>query len=190
MLAAGVSACKNPFATREAEPPVASRSRWIPPSQPQDVLENLRNAVVEEHLLNYLKCLSDSLTTGREFTFEAEPSVVANYPDLFAAWDVDHERRYLDQLFQATPRDSLRSLRFSNLTEQLGEGNERMLVGDYTLEVHHTLVAEGIPRRVRGRAEFWLIQEPRTSYWYIWRWRDSATSDEPTWSAIKAAFGR
>ncbi len=182
--------CKNPFATREAEPPVQTRSRWVPPYQPADVLENLRNALSDEHVLNYVRCLSDSALTGRTFRFDPEPSVAAQYPDLFAAWDREHERRYLDQLFQAVPNDSLLRLDFRLVSEQVGEGEERLLVTEYTLEAHHGLSPELAPRRVEGRAEFWLVREEKTSYWYIWRWSDRATGDAPTWSALKAAFGR
>ena len=185
-----VLACKTPFSTRQAEPPFTSRSRWIPPSQPTDVLENMKDAIAEEHIPNYLGCLSDSAQTGRPFVFVPEPGVAANYGELFNTWSRASEKRYLDQLFQATPRDSLRRLVFANVTERPGEENERVLVADYVLDVHHTLDPASYPRHVEGQAQFWMIQDPKTSYWSIWKWRDSATGEHETWTALKAVFGR
>ena len=65
-------ACKNPFATREPEPPKNSGSRYIPPFSAEIVLENMRNAISDRNTENYLRCFSDSTRTGERFRFEPD----------------------------------------------------------------------------------------------------------------------
>jgi|YelNatPaOPRAMG01_1025707.scaffolds.fasta_scaffold01524_15 hypothetical protein len=190
MIALLVVGCKNPFATREPEPPKSKRLQWIPPYQPEDVLSNLRSSLAERNSLNYLRCLSDSLATGRAFRFDPEPAAASAFPGLFDRWGREEERHFIEQLFQAVPSESTLHLEVSVVGEQVGEAGERFLITQYLLEAHHATGQASVPRRCQGRAEFWFVRDPTTSYWYIWRWADRATSDVPVWSFLKAAFGR
>lgn len=181
-------ACKNPFATREPEEPVTERTRWVPPTDPRQAVENLRVSLIDRRPLDYMRCLSDSSLTGKAFHFDAEPAVLSNYGDLFRRWDLTQERRYLDQLYQSVPDDSTISVQFEFLGEQVGDAGDRLLIMNYVLEVHH-VQRSSLPVKFEGRAEFWLIQDESTSYWYIWKWSDRATRDTATWSLLKAYFG-
>ena len=58
---------------------------------------------------------------------------------------------------------------------------------DYELELHHSL-AENYPKYVKGQAEFWI--NSGNGEWYITRWVDYGTGEEPSWSSIKASFGK
>ncbi|MDZ7372446.1 MAG: hypothetical protein ONB23_00625 [candidate division KSB1 bacterium] len=189
-LAFLLAGCKNPFATREPEPPSASRAQWTPPYQPEDVLSNLRTALTDRSIVNYVRCLSDSLLTGKIFRFEPEPAAASAFPGVFERWGLEEERHFAEQLFQAVPKDSVLRLQWSRIGEQVGEGGERLLVTEYLLEAGFPQGFSSAPRRCQGRAEFWLVRDPSTSYWYIWRWTDRATVDAPAWSVLKAVLGR
>lgn len=182
-----ILACDNPFQTRTPEPPTQSRGTFITPLVPDVVLVNLRNAVIEQNLVNYARSLADP-ARGGTFTYEAEPSVANAQRELFDNWDLNNEKRYFNQLSAVLPQDSARSLIFiSQAVTNLGDS--AIFIENYDLTVRHTQQSSGIPSRYAGQARFWLRPD-NLGEWSIYRWADFSTGSMPTWSALKASFGQ
>lgn len=182
-----INSCENPFATREAEPPTQSRSSWQLPTDPLIVLQNMRTAIQERNVENYMKCLVDSANLFRFIPDQYQATVNAG---IFEQWSLAHEQSYINKLLTSIPNDSLRALTFSNI--QRNEfPDSAMIRADYVLEVHHQF-ATSYPMTARGHANFVFIK--RYGFWMISRWRDFETQIDPTsaripsWSTIKANF--
>jgi len=179
--------CKNPFATRDAEPPSEGRTSWQLPTDPIIVLENMKVAIKEKNVDNYMKCLVDSMNL---FRFTPDQFEASNNIGIFERWNLNHEQSYINKAFTSIPDDSLRSLRFTSI--QRSEFPDSALIrADYALELHHIL-AQGFPRLARGQVDFWFMR--RNGFWVISRWIDYDTKLDPTaaripsWSTIKASF--
>lgn len=188
-LAASVAGCENPFATRTPESPDnAGGNRWIPPFASELVLENLRNAIADQNVENYLRCFSDSTRTGQRFRFDPETAVANQNPGLFSGWRLTAERDYFIQLRAALPADSARSLRLDSL-QTISYGDSAVFLRSYVLVVRHKRQSIGVPGRMAGELRFWLIKD-QFGEWSIYRWADFSTGQAPTWSSLKAAFVR
>jgi hypothetical protein len=180
--------CKTPFSTREPEAPKTSQSTWVQPTSPNYVMINLRTAVAERNSQNYLRCLADTGLVPFVFVYIPESAVGAANPGLFLRWDKEGERNYLNQLLAFLPRDSVSSLSMTLIRESTYQDSV-VLVQEYVLTVGHRQQKEGAPRQMRGQAEFRLVRSSE-ELWYIRRWADYATGDYPTWSALRAYFGK
>lgn len=176
-------ACNNPFATREVEEPVHSRSNREIPSDPETVLRNLANAILEKNIANYMYCLTPNPTS---FSFIPDQFVKENNPDLFEFWGLDAERNYMNQVSNYVPIDSLSQVAFEEISTDVF-ADSALLRRKYDLTLNHTYEGN-VPRNATGQAYFWIFQEE--GYWYIKKWVDFGTSEQPSWSTIKAGFGK
>jgi len=182
MLMLLIVCCNNPFATREPEPPTEERSNWVQPTSPLAVISNLKNAIQDGNTPNYMLCLTDS--TSR---FRFIPDALVNQTNVgaFEGWNLYNERYYVTQLFSASV-DSLRKVTFSNIDYDY---QDSVLVRlNYELELHHSW-SDNPPKYAEGQANFWL--HASDGEWFITRWEDYSTAeDRPSWSLIKASFGK
>ncbi len=180
--------CTNPFTTREPAEPESDQQAWVQPGSPEIVLENLRNAILDLNVENYMRTLSDPARTGREFRFVADPSVAAENPGLFAAWSREHERSYFSLLRALTPDDSLHVLSLQQVQSSFF-ADSAFFVENYTLRIHHTQQDQNIPAVVQGEARFWLAVD-ELGEWSIYRWEDRSLGSAPPWSVLKEVYGK
>jgi hypothetical protein len=180
--------CKSPFATRDPEPPQNKQSSWIQPTSAAYVLINLRNAIAEKNAQNYLRCLADTSVVTKEYRFIPEPTVQAANPGVFRNWGFEQERIYLNQLLLYLPKDSTSQLSLTSLRESAYQDSV-ILVQEYKLTLSHQMQAQYGLRATSGQIEFRLLRSLE-NMWYIYRWTDYATASQPTWSAVRAAFGK
>lgn len=182
-----LNSCKNPFATREAEPPTKGSTSWQLPTDPMIVLQNMKAAIKEKNVENYMKCLVDSVNL---FHFTPDQYQASTNTGIFEQWSLAHEQSYINKAFTSIPGDSSRSLNFSNI--QKNEFPDSALIrADYEIALHHIL-ASAYPTIGKGQVDFVLTR--RYGYWMIRRWKDfetkvdSAATRVPSWSTIKASF--
>lgn len=180
--------CESPFATREPEKPVSKQSSWIQPTSPNYVMANLRNAVLEKNISNYLRCLADTSNSPKSFRFIADPAIVNQNPGLFDNWNKENELIYLNQLMLYLPKDSSSVFTIISSREDTYQDSV-ILIQEYSLEMRYKCDDQDCPRDMQGQAEFRLVRTPE-DLWYIHRWSDIATGDEPSWSSLKAKFGK
>ncbi len=184
VLAAG---CKTPFSTREPEKPFTSQSTWVQPTSPALVMVNLCTAMTERNSGNYLRCLADTGLVPASFAYQPESAVGAANPGLFLHWGKESERNYLNQLFAFLPSDSVSTLSMTLIRENTFQDSV-ILVQEYVLTVAHSRQQEA-PRQMRGQVEFRLVRSSE-ELWYIRGWADYATGSYPTWSGLRAYFGK
>lgn len=182
------TACKWPFETRTPEPPKGQKSNWMPPTSANIVITNMEFAIRERNSLNYLRCLSDSLGTGKRFRFNADPLVSKNYPTLFSGWTKGNEETYINQLFVSyLPKDSTSQIQLVFQRENVFQDSTIFLY-NYKLKLGHTFASDQCPRLVEGQAEFRLIRD-ELGEWSIYYWADYRIGKKETWSQIKACLG-
>jgi len=181
--------CKNPFQLRKPQPPSQGGDRRVPATRPELVLTNLKSAIAERNLENYMKCFADSVGGGKGFRFVADPTTRIQNPGVFANWNLNAEKHYANYLFSQIPKDSTANLAFGLQTEQTYVRQDTTIfILDYTLNVQHTLSGDQYPRKAVGQSEFHLCQIQ--GEWVIFYWDDRRSSEQPCWSDIKASFGK
>lgn len=184
LMALRISACQNPFTTREPEPPADTRSTWYQPVSPELIIDNFIAAVQEKSVENYIRCFGAEQDVRSGFRFVPEQSVANNYQGVFAAWTIIEERNYINNLFGQIPPDSISSLILTDVTETLFSDSVRT-TKDYNLTVHHT--DPTVARYVAGRMEL-TLRKGADAFWYIASWADFKMGDDPVWSILKAKF--
>ncbi len=180
-------ACENPFTTRTPELPEENNSTFFTPNSPEDVFLNLQISIAERNVENYIRSFVDSSRSAKRFLFVPDPAVATTQPGTFLNWSLSDERRYLFQLFQATPADSLHSLRFVESETPVILQDTATFTQDYTLTFHHTRQNESVPVVYRGQARFQL-ERNETGDWAIDKWEDFGNGTDPSWSDLKAFF--
>ncbi|HNR67254.1 MAG TPA: hypothetical protein PKN04_00705 [bacterium] len=182
--------CQFPFSTRDPEKPSSTQSSWIQPTAPEYVLINLKNALAEKNSTNYLRCLADTSISGQSFRYHADPSVANAYPNLFDRWNKLSETNYVNQLMLFLKPDSVVKLTLSaSKSIDIGDINRITLVQDYQLDVRHTCKETDCPRLMAGQSEL-ILGRNTESLWAIVEWTDRSSGETPTWSQLRAYFGK
>jgi hypothetical protein len=169
------------FQTRDPQPPTQNISTFTPPTSYDIVLRNLQFAVAEDNVDNYIRCFADS--TYRRYEFIATPEARARYASVFSQWSLESERRYFQNL--GTPSNGAPSLTIPNEPPVYASTDSVVYNLNYTLFYPHT--KEGVPHAVQGNMQLYLGVDPR-NLWSIYRWQDSKTTTDSTWSYWKAVF--
>lgn len=166
------------FSTRSAEEPDAGRRSWETPRVPQDVLVNMQNALFERDAVNYLRSFDPE-----SFAFEADNVALADDPTL-SPWHYEDESGHITSLLSegTLPQDSLLFVIFTSPTETILQDSAEILT-PYEFTAGVALV--GAPRRMFGNAHF-LLRMGSEGYWQIYRWRDTRTQEQDTWSNLKS----
>ncbi|HHM23749.1 MAG TPA: hypothetical protein ENJ23_01760 [Bacteroidetes bacterium] len=186
----GLIGCKNPFATREPEPPEQTKpTNWKQPTKATDVLENLQNAIQDKNVANYLLCFTDKPTNGRHFGFVPDRNARIRYPGVWDSWTLAQEQTYISNMFQSIPPDSVPALLFVGEVVENPAADSTVLVQEYELHIPHSRSGTQFPRVARGRAEFHLSLNEQ-GYWAIFLWIDDAFEGVPCWSDVKAVFSQ
>ena len=180
-----MSSC-DMFSLRDPEPPIDSQSNWVPPLSPDLVIVNLQNAILERNIENYIRCFANPSFSDSIFYFIPDPEVAAIHPEIFATWSLENERAVLQQLYSYIPDDSTSALLLTDDVLQNDQPDRAVLVGNYTLELHHT--HGNWDRYYRGYLEFHMTPD-RRGEWSIYRWIDDGIADSSSWSELKAALG-
>ena len=184
LLAAFLIAGCGLFSTRDPEPPKASSSTFVPPTAPDIVLSNLQHAVSERDGVNYLRCLPDSLNSGRTLTFIPTAAAGARYVTTFLSWSLQSEKSYFTSLVAVTP-PTASSILILTGGFSLIASDSAVYNGDYQLTFQHGI--PGVPETVRGNLQLVLAAD-RTSFWSIVHWTDHPIGTDPSWSDLKGRF--
>jgi len=192
LLYLGVAAlmlqCKSPFATRTPEPPVnQQRTNWKQPTKPSDVLENLRYAIQDKNLTNFLNCFADSAKNGRHFGYQPDHTARIRYPGIWEQWNLKQEEAAITNIFHAVPNDSIIALIYLGDSVENPFADSTIIIREYELVLSHNRNPLQYPRLAKGRAEFHLGLNPE-GYWAIFFWIDDSFENTPSWSDVKATF--
>ncbi len=192
-IAAAIAVCVlvsgggcNLFEPRDPEAPSQASDSFLPPTDPDVVVENLQNAIAQKNSVNYVRCFADPSRTPRPFLFFPSPDAGARYASVFAGWTVDQEKTYFENL---VARASGKVNAYSNLLltrkSVTVTGDSSVQTYDYTLTFEHT--DPSFPTVASGNLQFVLGQDNNNA-WVIYRWSDFQTTSEVTWSHFKGKF--
>ena len=177
-----VSSC----ATRTPEEPTGNRGTYEPPTSPQIVIENFRNAVIEKNTQNFMLCLADPTRSRATYVFEPSAEVGARFQAIFQSWSLNRERQAFISLIARLPTDVSLGLEFTNGSVAFSSPDSLVWVGEYRLSTKLDLA--GVPNVLTGTMVL-SIQPEASGLWSIARWGDAKrTADtlESTWSILKA----
>ena len=178
----------NIFETRTPESPAQTSSNYNPPINASDVFDNMQFAFSDLNTLNYLKSFSDSSSSGRIFQFEPSPQARSHYIGVFLNWTKQSEQQYFDNMKSKIASGSTASLSFT-LSPISIQSDSAQYDADYQMTIPHTQA--NIPKVFQGRAQFFLLKDPVSSTWTIWRWIDFPDAQNDTsWSDLKGAFAQ
>ena len=179
-LALVLSGC-DLLAPRAPEDPLPGGSTFVQPDTPEIVLANLQRALAALDAGAYRRSFDDA------FRFSPTPDAAARTP-IFAGWDAASEEGYFRALVSAATVGAAFTLRLSDQAPP--EVSERTYVVDaaYTLTTPHRRTEA--PTTVQGRLR-WTLTRGADGLWRLTDWTDRALSaGVPSWSDLKAAFGR
>lgn len=176
--------CKNPFATRSAEPPSVRRGTWEEPIFYDAVLRNLENSYNEQIIDNFTDCISE------DFRFTPDPEDDAQYPGVFESWGREQEIDVTRSIFTAGTGSAFIDLALVDTTMEVTffpAGDTVRAEVIYDLEVDQEKITA--PRHMSGRAIFY-VSEGTGGIWTLYRWEDSKADfpDSSSWGELKAVF--
>lgn len=172
-----LSACFKP---REVEPPSASSSDWVSPTDYQILLNNLELAISQKNVQNYLRCFTpDSLR------FIPATVVYTGSELVWDNWSLQDEQTYLEKTIQALSVQSGNYVEIDELTLQTFGSDSVVYNGTYNMVMNHSDTT--LTTRFEGQLEF-LCRINNFNEWEIRRWTDFETSQDSSWSRLKLNY--
>lgn len=182
-LSLAVIGCTNPFTTRDVEiPPFNQGSATFSlPTSVDVVFNNLRYAITEKNLENYIRCLVDTALADQKFIFVPDQNIQV---ERFANWTIESERNYFSRL--ANEESSI-SVEFTQpiIIENITTAETE----PFTYQIRIT-PKTGLPSAYTGVARMKLTRN-RNEEWSIFYWEDRRLDPamEFTWSLLKTEKG-
>jgi hypothetical protein len=176
------SCAKNPFSTRDSEPPTSQAGTFIPPTAPQIVLENLRLCYSELVISNFVQCLDSQFVFRFDFLQGAQTD---------SGWMFAQEVSLTEKMFNEFGADvSGRTLKvvFSAQADQPDVVLDSIatLVRSYTVTVLDS--ADVRLGGYQGVASFVMV-ESAFNFWAIRSWSDLHLNlDTQSWAELKNAY--
>ena len=167
------------FSPRTPEPPIDDAGTFVQPDTPDQVVENVRNAVGELNAQNYRRSFADDLT------FRPSPEAEAGNPSIWSGWSVQDEESHFRALASAARLTSGNELRLNEPTLSAVDAARFTFDASYLLTVNHRKA--DLPSTLQGRL-VWTIVQGEDGLWRISEWTDRAIEGVSSWSDLKAAF--
>ena len=166
------------FTPRTPEPPIDTLGRFIQPDTPEQVIQNIQNAIQDLNTQNYRRSLGES--------FSFQPTASAEASDaIWQGWSRTEEEQYFSTVAASVSQGGTQRLELNDQTFTLVDDARSILDATYVLVFPHN--RSTFPQTVQGRLS-WEIERSSDGLWYLTRWIDSEVGIEPSWSDLKAAF--
>ncbi|WP_337864974.1 hypothetical protein [Ignavibacterium sp.] len=172
------------FNTRDPENPDENRANFQPPKQPSIVIENLKNSFNDKNTQNYILCFVDTLFVNKQFIFLPSSEAASTYAFLTQDWSLDAERRYFNSVISKVPKDFPMTLTFSDENYSSLSGDTLIYSANYFINIPHS---SSEPKNYSGNLQFNMIRDDRSD-WSIYYWKDTRSSNLPSWSELKGIF--
>jgi hypothetical protein len=180
-LISGVIAGCDIFSTRDAEQPTLPRTNFPQAFEHATLIDNFIASYREKSIFDYLICFSDSVLTGKSYTYIPSSGAASQYPAL-QDWNLRHEEDYFKNVMsEVGDLPVTLILSNSNFSQQ---GDSIVHTASYSLTV--PLQEQGIPQNYQGDLIFYLLRD--NLIWKIYFWQDIKSSDSPSWSELKGRF--
>ncbi len=167
------------FQTRDVEPPASTSSDWVSPTDYQILLSNLRNAISQLNVQNYLRCFDEE-----SLVFTPAASLADDNQNLWVNWSTLDERAYLENTIANLTVQSGNAL-ILNQTDLQDFGDSIRYAGSYILRINHNDTT--ITDLFEGQLQF-VIKRNEFNELVIQRWIDIETVADSSWSLLKQEF--
>lgn len=167
------------FSTREPVPPLEDAGTFGQPDTPDQVIENIRNAISELNAQNYRRSFADG------FEFGPTASAAARDPSIWTGWGAQDEESYFRAAVQAARLTSGNELRFNETTLSAITPDRFSYEAGYVLTLNHR--RPDLDTALQGRL-VWTLEQDEDGLWRITEWIDRELGDAASWSDLKAEF--
>ena len=169
------------FQTRDTQPPSQGTSCNKPATDHSVVHDNLMCALSESNVENYIKCFVD--TNYHPYIYESSADVQQS----FLQWNLESEQRSFQNMTASLSGTASLTDSLYNKVVTPGSPSSAVYFLNYSLFVPHQ--DSRAPKFVRGSMELYMIEDS-LHRWSIYRWVDKKTTNDSTWSYLKAWFNR
>jgi hypothetical protein len=178
-------ACTNPFSTREVEEPGPEEGSDIfdQPINSEVVLSNLRYALIQKNISNYISCFIDTSLVTMNYKFLPDQNVAK---ERFTGWDLQDEENYVRRLFNGSDQIGFefidKNITFTTITTSI----DSVLTSPFRYELKIQFDTLAV---YNGKARMKLVKNVN-SLWAIYYWEDfrDETNNPNTWSVLKAIY--
>lgn len=177
-LVLAVSGC-GMFSAREPEAPIADAGSFDQPDTPEQVVENIQDAISELNTLNYRRSLGEDLVYQPTASAEARDAI-------WSTWSRAQEEQYFSTLAAAAAQGGGHRLELNDRSFTLLSPERYQLDATYVLTVNHQ--RPDAPTRVQGRLIWLIAQRSADGLWELAEWTDQELAATGTWSDLKAEF--
>jgi hypothetical protein len=167
------------FSTRDAEKPSQPTTNLPQAFERETLINNFILSYRDKLIQDYLNCFSDSLFTGKGFTFIASSEAASQFPAL-NDWDLRSEENYFRNIESAAGDVPITLLLSSSNFSQ--QGDSVIYTASYSLTVPFT--DPGVPQNYQGDLIFHIFRD-NSLIWKIFYWQDFKSGDLPSWSELK-----
>lgn len=167
------------FSTRIPEPPIDQAGTFIQPDTPDQVVENVQNAITELNAQNYRRSFAD------ELTFVPTPEAEVRDLSIWSGWSIQDEESYFRALASAARLTSGNELRLNEPSLSAIDPARFTFDATYVLTINHRKA--DLPSSLRGRL-VWTIVQGDDGLWRISEWSDRSVDNSSSWSDLKASF--
>ena len=156
-----ISSC-DMLSTRSPEEPNSNTSVFIPPTSYDIVISNFKKAVEEINIDNYILCFEPE-----NYKFYPSADVNAGYEIIFADWNANSERFYLNSLSTENNISEKGILTLTNPNFEIITSDSAVYFSDYILK-YDFLKGNTV---FSGRIKLSILRN-NTGIWHIRRWID------------------
>ncbi len=171
------------FEVRDPESPTDTRSGYIVPVQPTDIIQNLITAFSERNANDYKKSFAEGPPiVNRAFVFIPSGNVLSSFPP---NWSINEEFQYFNNLISRTPEDI--PINLSLVGEQINiQSDSAFYSAGYSISVP---IQNGDPQIIEGSLKFTMTTDNNNT-WVIYFWEDIALPDpsKNSWSKLKIEY--
>ena len=184
--------CTNPFSTRESEveqpDPDSNSALFDQPISEDVVLKNLRYAIIQKNVSNYMRCFIDeSLVSNHKFRFIPDNSLQS---EQFENWGLIDENNYLTNIVNS--EKNIKSIELSYTGDEINYTTITASRDSFqtTLFEYEFKIDFGDTTHIYlGKARMKLVKNIN-ALWAIYFWEDIRSDIESfdSWSVLKANF--
>ncbi|PKL83298.1 MAG: hypothetical protein CVV24_05595 [Ignavibacteriae bacterium HGW-Ignavibacteriae-3] len=166
--------------TRNPEQPVTLANANIPATTPDILFDNLKSALEEKVVENYMVCFVDTAFSKKKYRFIPSSGSSSQFPVL-NSWNLESERQYFKN--QKTVSKAGKSIAFG-LSNKLNTqfGDSAIYQFDYNLSIAANDLS--ISGEYIGTIQFKIALDSRNQ-WVITEIDDYKKSSFPSWSELK-----
>jgi len=175
-----VSLLSSCLKTREVEEPIVGSSDWISPSNYSILLDNLKTAITQKNVQNYLRCFIQD-----ELVYIPSTPIYTGNEILWDNWGWQDENNWFSNVIQDLGIPTGNQLVLNEVDIQSFSGDSLRYIGNYDLVMNHRDTALTV--RFRGQLEF-LMKVNEFNEWEIGKWADYETSSDSSLSRLKLNY--